>query len=387
MLNMIKSSFKMILCIVLIIFFVVLFFKKPKLDYYEFNYNDHVILRSNSNLYDANHQIIGSNYEEIILELESVVNKDLFKVKGMDLYVRNNDLKEGSISKTLVMVPFNEEVNINGLDLYKDNNKALKLDIDKSYNIVRKDDEFNYIMLFNKLYGIKKDIKTSYKFNNEVATDIPVLAYHFFYRDKSCKQIICLSESKFHAQLNYLNEANYYTPTLNEFIDWIYKRIELPKKSVLLTVDDGWLGTDLHGENVLISSLEKYKINASIYLISAWYHKDDYKSDYLEVESHTHEMHDFRNCNGRKSMLLCATYDELVTDFKKSIDSLESNKALVYPFYASNSLVRKAVKDVGFQIAFGYGNTNATRNSNVYNIPRKVIISSTTLNGFKNMIR
>ena len=68
---------------------------------------------------------------------------------------------------------------------------------------------------------------------------IAVLNYHFFYSNgENCGQGICLNTSKFEEQLKYLKENNYKTLTMQEFVDWIYGRIELPQKSVLLTIDE-----------------------------------------------------------------------------------------------------------------------------------------------------
>ena len=54
---------------------------------------------------------------------------------------------------------------------------------------------------------------------------------------------------------------------MREYVDWIYGRIELPKKSVLLTIDDGAMGTGKHNGNKLNPLLEKYQINATLFLI------------------------------------------------------------------------------------------------------------------------
>ena len=46
----------------------------------------------------------------------------------------------------------------------------------------------------------------------------------------------------------------------------------------------------------------------------------------------------------------------------------------------------KALKDVGFKIAFGGGNVNATRNSNKFVVPRYPIHDSTSLDRFIKIV-
>ena len=62
-------------------------------------------------------------------------------------------------------------------------------------------------------------------------------------------------------------------------------KVRLPKKSILITIDDGARAWNF------IPILEEYKINATLFLISGWYETARFKSDYLELASHTHLLH------------------------------------------------------------------------------------------------
>ena len=74
---------------------------------------------------------------------------------------------------------------------------------------------------------------------------VPVLNYHFFYdpNEDSCDESICLEVSKFREHLEYLKNNNFKTLTIEEFRKWMYGEIEVPSKSVLITIDDGAKGT------------------------------------------------------------------------------------------------------------------------------------------------
>ncbi len=236
----------------------------------------------------------------------------------------------------------------------------------------------------------KKVIPNTNNLNGN-AYSIAVLNYHFFYnsgKGEACNEYICLEVSKFEEQLKYLKDNNYKTLTIDEFKKWIYGEIELPRKSVLLTIDDGAMGTGLHNGNILIPLLEKYQINATLFLISAWWSPDNYRSNFLSIQSHTWNMHREGICESqpRGSQFLCASYDEMLNDLEKSINLSDSNTAFCFPFYAYNDTAIKALKEKGFKIAFVGGGYKATRNVDKYKIPRYVIGSDITLNTFISYI-
>ena len=222
------------------------------------------------------------------------------------------------------------------------------------------------------------------------ATSIPVINYHFFYDPviETCNEGICLSVQKFEEQLKYLKENGYKTLKMEEFRKWMYGEIELPAKSVLLTVDDGALGTGKHNGNKLIPLLEKYQSYATLFLITGWWGYDNYISPNLDVESHTHDMHTEGICSteARGAKLLCSTYEEAINDLKNSISVTKSNEAFCYPFFVTNEKATKAVQDVGFKLAFIGGNSYATRNTDKYKVPRFPIYSSTSLQQFINIV-
>ena len=217
---------------------------------------------------------------------------------------------------------------------------------------------------------------------------IAVLNYHFFYEtdyenETLCgRQSICLKMDKFRQQLKWLNDNNYKTLTMKEFVDWMYGNISVPEKSVLITIDDGAFGTGRHNGNYLIPALEEYKIHATLFLITGWWDISNYSSPYLEVESHTHLLHVSGGCNAT-----CIGYDGLVNDLNQSIAVTKSKEAFCFPFYSYSDEAIRAVKDVGFKVAFIGGNRKASRNDNKYKIPRYPIYDSTTLDKFISMVR
>ncbi len=224
------------------------------------------------------------------------------------------------------------------------------------------------------------------------ASSIAVINYHFFYDSslgEGCNENICLDTKKFREQLQFLKDNGYKTLKMEEFRAWMYGEIELPARSVLLTIDDGALGTGKHNGNKLIPILEEYDMYATLFLIAGWWDKNNYISDHLDVESHTFDMHTGNMCSTetRGAQLLCSTKEEVLTDLRKSIDILGKSTAFCFPFYAYNNSAIESVKEVGFKLAFIGENKKATRSVDKYKIPRYPIYNTTSLNQFINMIK
>ena len=223
-----------------------------------------------------------------------------------------------------------------------------------------------------------------------VHTDgVAVLNYHFFYNNNlSCGGSNCLHIDKFEEQLKYLTENNYKTLTMDEFVKYMYGEISIPSKAVLITIDDGAMGTGKHNGNLLIPMLEKYQVHATLFLITGWWNINNYDSPYLDVESHSHDMHTESYCQGvtRGAKMLCLSHDEVLNDLQTSMAITGSNKAYCYPFYAYNEDAVNIVKEAGFKLAFAGGSYKATRNSNKYKIPRFKITKNMSLEDFIYMV-
>ena len=225
---------------------------------------------------------------------------------------------------------------------------------------------------------ITRNVEVKEKSQKQINQKIAVLNYHFFYKDwsENCHEIICENIKTFEKHLEYLNNNGFKTLKIKEFIEWIYG-----EKSVLITIDDGAHGTGKHNGNHLIPLLEKYNINATLFLITGWWDINNYKSDKLDVESHTNNLHEEGNC-GYRSKLNCIKYQDLLNDLNKSIEVTKSNNAFCFPFYEYTNESIKAVKEAGFKAAFTGGERKASRNGDKYKIPRYVIQDDTSMESF-----
>lgn len=280
----------------------------------------------------------------------------------------------------------------NGIVLNKNNNKATrelikkKKEEEKRLEEERLKEEERKRLEEERIRQEEESKKIINNVSSEYSTGIPVLNYHFFYNDgfNNCGESICLPASKLEEHLKYLTENGFKTLTMQEFVDWYEGRIEVPYKSVLITIDDGAMGTSFINGNILIPMLEKYQVHATLFLITAWWDKANYQSEYLDVESHGYDIHFTGSCGA--AQLRCLGHDALYNDLKQSMDILGSYKSFCYPFYTASDTAYQVLSELGVNVAFGGGGYNATRSSYRYYIPRYPIYDGITMDQFINMV-
>lgn len=315
-----------------------------------------------------------NKYESLTLEEYKEYIKGNIRIKGNYVLLITSNLTDEIkvINKESNLKIVQDDNSIK----FKDNNEPSNRDNHNRYVI---NNNISSELFIKMLEGKPYYEKTT----NKVA----VLNYHFFYdpdKGEECNEIICLTKNKFREQLDYLRENGFKTLTMNEFYKWMYGEIELPEKSVLLTIDDGAKGTGKHNGNILIPTLEEYDMHATLFLIAGWWDIENYRSKNLDIQSHTFDMHNYGSCG--RGQLICASYEEAKADLQKSIDVIKDNTAFCYPFYDFSDTAIRAVKDVGFKLAFESGNVKATRNNNKYRVPRYSILSDTSLEEFKRKV-
>jgi hypothetical protein len=315
-----------------------------------------------------------NKYESLTLEEYKEYTKGNIRLKGNYVLLMTSSLTDElkAINKDSSLKIVQDDKSIK----FKDNNEPSNRDSHNRYVI----NNNTSLDLFTKMLEGKP-------YYEKTTNKIAVLNYHFFYdstQGESCGEIICLDTVKFRQQLDYLRDNGFKTLTMNEFYRWMYGEIDLPEKSVLLTIDDGALGTGKQNGNKLIPILEEYDMHATLFLIAGWWDIENYRSKNLDIQSHTYDMHNYGTCG--KGQLICASYEEAKADLQKSIDVIKDNTAFCYPFYNYSDTAIKAVKDVGFKLAFESGNVKATRNHDKFKVPRYSILSDTTLEEFKRKV-
>lgn len=215
---------------------------------------------------------------------------------------------------------------------------------------------------------------------------LPVLMYHFFYdktKGETAKDGNWLDVSIFEQHLEYLEENNFYFPTWDQVADYVEGKTYLPKKSVVLTVDDG----DESFFTTALPVLEKHNVKMTEFLVTSWngWYKDDYPSKNVSYQSHSNDMHK-AGANGKGAMVNWS-YNDVLKDLITSREVLgEQCIAYCYPFGHYNDTAKKAVKDSGFRVAFTTEGGRVKKGTDPLLLPRVRTSSSTTLEVFKKLV-
>lgn len=202
---------------------------------------------------------------------------------------------------------------------------------------------------------------------------LTVLTYHDF-TDGEVSDVMQKNIDDFEKEMKYLHDHNYKSLTLNDVECFYDKKCKLKRKSVLITMDDGWKSELKYA----LPILKKYNLNAVIFYIGSNYdghnekflNKDDLekiKKDYpnIEIASHTYDNH-------YEDAYLKST-NELNVDFNKMKDIIDT-KYFAYPYghYSDNYI--KSLKNNNYKLAFTFGpdkeHRKASIKDNRYKVPR-----------------
>jgi len=106
---------------------------------------------------------------------------------------------------------------------------------------------------------------------------IPVLMYHHIL---SKDGFITSSCENFEKQMKYLSDNGWKTLTSKEFYLYKHKKLKLPKKSVLITFDDGWRDNFVFAYPIL----KKYNLKATLFIVTQWIEEasQDKNCEYIE---------------------------------------------------------------------------------------------------------
>ena len=362
------------------------------------NYGSAVKTTKDTKLYindNGKYKDIGSINKDNILELESIDNINLnnkyFKLLDNDYYVSYKDVipTDESINKRyLNYIEFPIEVTTKENVVYYDENFNEVFTINTpviSKVIVNLGDYYGISLLSRLVYVKKEDVSNTVEGDSSVdmAESVPAILYHFIYLDgdTSCNDIICHSEEQIDSHFKFLADNDVFTLNTSEVLSFIKGEINLPKKSILITIDDG-----ARAEN-FIPFLEKYGLNATLFLVSSWYPVNKFESSYLEIASHTHNMHTTGVCpTGQGGGINCLPESEILNDLKLSRETLNNTKAFCFPFYEYSNYSINLVKEAGFEMAFIGGSTKIKKGIDPYKIPRYPILNSFGVDYISNLV-
>ena len=367
------------------------------------HYGSYVVVNNSAKLYDADEKEIGNISKGYELSLDKIeISKDTkyFKIINFeDVYIKYTDVDvidelSSNDERYKIYIPFNKNIKTKDKVNFYDNNYQLVLTLNNSYDfpVIVMDDEYYGVEFDNRLlYVSKEDVEEIYDNTNtdlENISGVVVLNYHSFYdpsdeaERSSCTTSICHSTTQFKTHLDYIKDNNILTLKMKEFEDYVDGKIQLPK-SILITIDDGFLGTRA------VEVLTEYKMYGTIFLVTSWYDPKTYpKSEYIEFHSHSHNMHNQGDCpTGQGGAIQCKDREYILNDLKQSREMLDNTTYFCYPFYEYNNYSIEMLKEAGFTLSFAgqIGDMISRVGVDKFRVPRLVITTYTELSDFDEL--
>ena len=205
---------------------------------------------------------------------------------------------------------------------------------------------------------------------NESAT-VVILMYHSLLKDPARHGKYVVSPDLFESDLKYLKEHGYSFVGIQELIDFVYSGAPLPKKSVVITFDDGYYNNYLYAYPLLekydakmvISVIGKYtdlydgeKPNAYYSHVTWDMINEMLASGRVEIGNHTYSMHTNGERRGSKkikgetdehySKILTEDIGKLQAEMFEHTGTYPS--VYTYPFGAISNASFGIIADMGF---------------------------------------
>jgi len=194
-----------------------------------------------------------------------------------------------------------------------------------------------------------------------LATDgyqtVPILSYHHF--AENCISHLCISASVFDQQMRYLKNKGYRVITMRELLGFMQYRHAIPKKSIIITIDDGYRSA----YDIAYPVLKKYGFTAALFIYTdyvgvsqsaiTWDQLREMKTDGFEVGSHT-----ISHCDLTKKMAGESYPDYIerikreLVDSKQIIDKelKQDTFCFAYPYSRYNASVLNLCEQAGYKI-------------------------------------
>ena len=200
----------------------------------------------------------------------------------------------------------------------------------------------------------------------------------------------------FEEMIKYLYYNGFKTINTTEFYNWYIGKVEFKKKTVLITIDDGFyedyyliypiirkynfkVTSFIVGNRVMEKTLP-YNESIISFIGMDIINKVRKEYPYLEFQSHSFDMHSIVKTNNSKyvSSIYAMSYEELENDFFKN--EKFGFTSMAYPYGNFNGNVKKILKNHGYLISFRFGPSKlATRNDD------RFAISRIKLDGYANI--
>jgi len=223
---------------------------------------------------------------------------------------------------------------------------------------------------------------------------VPVLTYHNFSKNK--ETLMMVTKEKFEQQMRYLKDNGYTVITLDDFFDFLEFRKQLPRKAVVLTIDDGWQGV----YTIAYPILKKYGYPATLFVYTDlingnrktldWAQVAELDRGGIDIQCHTKTHRNFNKIKDKESLKqYVSDVQSEITESTRTIKKKLNKKVkyLAYPYGETNNLVIAFLKQNGYRGALTVKRDANPFFMNHYTLNRSMIYGDFDLRDFKKNLK
>ena len=221
---------------------------------------------------------------------------------------------------------------------------------------------------------------------------VPVLAYYSFSKNKPSK--ISITQGDFKAQMKYLKDNNYHVITLDQLLDFLDYKEQIPEKSVVITFDDGWSSV----YDFAFPILKKYDFPATFFIYTdfigggkamSWKQIKELSEAGFDIQCKTKTHRNLTVIKKKESFKDHFESLEMEITHPKKVIKKKLNKEceyLAYPYGKTNNLVIAMLKKHGYRAAFTVDKKSNPFFIDKYKINRSAIYGEYNIEKFKKKL-
>lgn len=222
---------------------------------------------------------------------------------------------------------------------------------------------------------------------------VPILSYHNFSLGKTDKMTV--SKASFEDQMQLLKDRGYRVISLDDLFDFLDFKKQIPSKSVVITIDDGWKSA----YEIAFPVLKKYGYPATLFVYTdlinstrkamTWEHVKELADNGIDIQCHTITHRDLSSVQEKESFK--EYFDEVENEIVESSKIIKKNinrdcRYLAYPFGSSSNMVIAILKRNGFRGALTVRRGSSPFFINNYMVNRSMVYGEYDLKKFEKAL-
>lgn len=214
---------------------------------------------------------------------------------------------------------------------------------------------------------------------------IPVLMYHSIDYEKGNE--LRLPKENFREQMKYLKDNGYTTLSLDELYNFLVHNKPVPEKSIVITLDDGYVDNYENAYPII----KEFGFKAAIFDVTSNIDKNPKTITSKQIKEMSENGITISSHTVNHDQLDILSYEKQLETMKKSKEDLEKILGkkvnyIAYPYGKWNKNTLKAAKEAGYTMAFTTDGSWSGKDDGIYGLNRVYISGAKGMDDFKYRI-